>query len=79
MAQFKYVGHEQGLSVPPSGLITIRGRKKHFAGGGDNNFEIQVQPGETFDIPDEWQMAVAALEQHKNPLDPSKKLYERIS
>ncbi len=80
MAQFKYVGHEQGVDTPAGGLITIRGLKNAFNGGEeDNRFELQVEPGEIFEIPDSWETAVQSLELKKSPTDSSKLLYERVS
>ena len=79
MAQFKYIGHLNGITTPPSGLIHIKGVKKQGDPDLADEFEMDVTPGVTFEILDTWTTAVQALENTRHPFNPAIYLYERIS
>lgn len=77
-AQFKYIGHLHGCPAPvPTGMITLKGVK----GGSPLNerFEMQVEPGEVFDIPEDWTVAIKGLEEQRHPFKRAIKLYERVA
>ena len=77
VAKFKYIGHLHGCPAPTSGLITVKGLKGSSAFGAES-FEMQIEPGETFDVPADWTMAIKGLEEAHHPFKPLK-LYERVA
>jgi hypothetical protein len=76
MARFKFTAHENGMTVPDGGTITVKGVKIL---GQLEQYELEVEPGEEFDIPDEWAYAIQCLEAVQNPSNPSTTLYTRVS
>ena len=76
-AKFKYIGHLHGCPAPASGLITVKGLKGASAFNA-SAFEMQIEPGEIFEIPEDWTMAIKGLEESRHPFQASK-LYERVA
>ena len=60
MAQFKFIGHSNGAAPDHdvSTTVSIRGKCKMF---GAESFEMDVMPDEVFEVPDDWETAIASL------------------
>ena len=75
MAQFKFVGHSNGAfpEYEAGTAVTVKGNCKF---GSLETFEIEVMPGEVFDLSDAWTTAIASVEATVRNDQP---VYERVA